>query len=75
MENQVEDDVKVNNRHSLVLKLDSEKVYDWASWGHLDKVLEKKGFCSKWRRWVKGYFSTSTFAVIINGEPKAWFRN
>ena len=39
----------------------------------LDKVLERKGFGSRWRSWISGCLATSTFSVIVNGEPKSWF--
>ena len=57
----------------LVFKLDSEKAYDRVSWSFLDKVLERKGFGLRWRSWISGCLATSSFSVIVNGQPKAWF--
>ena len=69
--NEVVDDVRSQRKHGLVFKLDFEKVYDRLSWGFLDKVKEWKGFGKRWRNWISGCLSSSSFAVIVNGKPKS----
>ena len=36
----------------LALKLAMSKAYDRVEWGFLDSVIERLGFCAKWRGWV-----------------------
>ena len=38
-------------------------------------MLERKRFGSRWRSWISGCLATSIFLVIVNGEPKSWFRS
>ena len=54
----------------VVFKIDFEKAYDFVEWGFLDFVLEKKGFGSLWRKWIRGCLSTVSFSVFINGRPR-----
>lgn len=72
--NEVVDDVKSLKKKGLVFKLDFEKAYDRVNWGFLDKVMDRKGFGERWRKWISGCLSSCTFAVIVNGEPKSWFK-
>ena len=73
--NEVVDDMRKWSKQCLAFKLDFEKAYDGVSWSLLDKVLERKGFGSRWRSWISVCLPTSTFSVIVNGEPKAWFHD
>ncbi|XP_057800052.1 uncharacterized protein LOC131015604 [Salvia miltiorrhiza] len=44
---------KVRGRYGTVaLKIDISKAYDRVCWDYLEAVLEKLGFCSKWRGWM-----------------------
>ena len=56
-----------------MLKIDFEKAYDMLDWNFLDFVMEKKGFDTKWRKWVKGCLSSVSFSVIINGKERKHF--
>lgn len=42
-------------------------------WDFLDKVLQYKGFGTKWRRWIRACISTTSFSIIINGKPRGKF--
>ena len=39
----------------VVFKIDLEKIYDHVDWGFLDHVLERTGFGSRWRSWMRGF--------------------
>ena len=72
--NEVVDDIRSQGNLGLVFKLDFEKAYDRVCWGFLDKVLDRKGFGKRWRNWISGCLSSSSFAVIVNGKPRSWFK-
>ena len=40
------------------------------SWGILDHVLERKDFNTKWRSWIRGCLSSTSFVVLINENAK-----
>ena len=69
--NKVVDDIRKRSKQCLAFKLDFEKVYDRVSWSFLDKVLQRKGFGPRCRSWILDCLATSTFSVIVNGEPKS----
>ncbi|RVW84852.1 putative mitochondrial protein [Vitis vinifera] len=48
--------------------------YDPVTWDFLDHVLEKKGFSPRWRKWMRGCLSSVSFAVLVNGNGKGWFK-
>ena len=43
-------------------------------WGFLDHVLERKRFSPKWRSWMRGCLSSSSFAILVNGNAKGWVK-
>ena len=54
----------------VVFKIDFEKAYYHVDWGFLDYVLERKGFSLRWRSWMRGCLSSTTFAILVNGNAK-----
>ncbi|RVW76018.1 hypothetical protein CK203_055322 [Vitis vinifera] len=58
----------------VVFKIDFEKAYDHVKWDFLDHVLEKKGFSSKWRSWMRGCLSSVSYAILVNGNAKGWVK-
>lgn len=67
--NETVDDLFVNKRDGLVCKLDLEKAYDYINWNFVDRM----GFSSKWRKWMKTCITTS-FVVFINEGPSNFFK-
>ncbi|RVW38699.1 hypothetical protein CK203_077511 [Vitis vinifera] len=59
--NEVVDEKKRSREEGVVFKIDFEKAYDHVDWGFLDHVLERKGFSSKWRSWIRGCLSFIKF--------------
>lgn len=58
----------------MVCKIDMEKVYDHVNWLFLDRVLQKMGFGSRWKNWMKICVSSPFFSILVNGSPKDFFR-
>lgn len=57
----------------MIIKLDVGKAYDTINW-HVDiVVLIKMGFPSKWIAWISSCLKTSSFSLLINGQPTSWF--
>lgn len=42
--------------------------------GFLDRILNWKGFGDRWRSWIRSCLSSISFAVVVNGQPKYWFK-
>jgi hypothetical protein len=47
--NEIIDNAKKSGKKCLVFKVDFEKAYDSVDWGFLDYMLQRFGFCDKWR--------------------------
>ncbi|XP_039060736.1 uncharacterized protein LOC120204786 [Hibiscus syriacus] len=52
-----------------VFKADFKKAYDLVDWNILFLVMEKMGFGSRWRGWIKKCVSTASVSVLVNGVP------
>ncbi|GLT68412.1 hypothetical protein SLA2020_406460, partial [Shorea laevis] len=72
--NEVIHEAKKRKRPTLIFKADFEKAYDSVNWNFLDSMMEKLGFCLKWRRWIRECLSTSSVSVLVNGSPTEEFR-
>ena len=72
--NEVVEDYRRSNKEGLVFKIDFEKAYDNVNWDFLDYVLQKKNFSSKWRSWIRGFLSSVSYSVLINGRPRGKFK-
>ena len=72
--NEIVEEYRKRGKPGVVFKIDFEKAYDCVEWGFLDFVLQKKGFGSVWRKWIRGCLSTVSFSVFINGRPRGKFR-
>ncbi|GLT25250.1 hypothetical protein SLA2020_003940 [Shorea laevis] len=67
--NEVIHEAKRRKRSTLIFKADFEKAYDSVNWEFWNRMMEKFGFCRKWRMWIKECLSTATVLVLVNGSP------
>ena len=37
----------------------------------LDHILQSKGFSSKWRSWMRGCLSSTSFGILVNENVKS----
>ena len=72
--NEVVDEKRRSREEGVVFKIDFEKAYDHVDWEFLDHVLERKGFSLRWRSWMRGCLSSTTFAILVNGNAKGWVK-
>ncbi|RVW91431.1 putative ribonuclease H protein [Vitis vinifera] len=55
----------VEGRHILDAVLIANEVVD---------EKRRKGFSLKWRFWIRGCLSSSSFAILVNGNAKGWVK-
>ena len=67
--NEVIAEAKFKNNPCMVFKVDFEKAYDSVSWGFLNYMMMRMGFCERWRKWIYGCLSSATISILINGSP------
>lgn len=67
--NELIDEVKRRKRPTLIFKADFEKAYNSVNWNFLDSMMDKFGFCLKWRRWIKECLSSSIVLMLVNSSP------
>ena len=72
--NEVVDEKRRSGGEGVVFKIDFEKAYDHVEWGFLDHVLQRKRFSQKWRSWMRDCLSSSSFAILVNGNAKGWVK-
>ena len=71
--NEVVEEAKRCKKPTLVLKVDFEKAYDSVSWSFLEYMLDRMGFCLKWRNWIDACMQSATVSILINGSPTKEF--
>ncbi|GJW59143.1 RNA-directed DNA polymerase, eukaryota, reverse transcriptase zinc-binding domain protein [Tanacetum coccineum] len=59
---------KSRKKQALLFKVDFQKAFDSVRWDHLDDILGKFGFGSKWRGWIRGCLHSSKASVFVNGS-------
>ncbi|RVW16749.1 hypothetical protein CK203_076445 [Vitis vinifera] len=55
----------VEGRHILDVALIANEVVD---------EKRRKGFSQKWRSWIRGCLSSSSFTILVNGNAKGWVK-
>lgn len=72
--NEVVHDAQRRNSPTLVFKVDYEKAYNSIKWSFLTYVLRRMNFDAKWIWWIRGFLSSSTLSVLVNGSPTEEFK-
>jgi hypothetical protein len=67
--NEVVDMARRNGQSCLIFKVDFEKAYDSVEWSFLDYMLDRFGFCSKWKDWIRSCIFAENMSILINGSP------
>ncbi|GKU90659.1 hypothetical protein SLEP1_g4626 [Rubroshorea leprosula] len=71
--NEVIDEAKKKRKKAFLFKIDFEKAYDKVSWSFLDHMMQKMGFCEKWRLWIQECLRSSLVSILVNGSPSRQF--
>lgn len=71
--NEVCNSLKTRKAHGFILKIDFEKAFHFVNWDFLFEVLERKGLGSKFISWIKFYYSSARYSVLVNGSPSKEF--
>ena len=56
-----------HKRLAFFLKLEFAKAFDTLDWAFLLKVLQARGFGTRWCGWISSLLSLGFFSVLING--------
>ena len=56
----------------MAIKLDIRKVYDQVEWEFLRHIMLKLGIDAQWVQLAMETVTTTTYSVIVNGEPKGF---
>lgn len=59
---------------AMFIKLDMAKAYGRVKWAFLFKLLEAFSFAGDWIEWVRSCVTSSSFSVLVNGEPSELFK-
>ncbi|GKV05619.1 hypothetical protein SLEP1_g17606 [Rubroshorea leprosula] len=62
--NEVVEEAKKKKKKAFLFKIDFEKAYDKVSWDFLDYMMQRMGFCAKWRNWIQECLRTSLVSVL-----------
>nr|GEW00533.1 putative reverse transcriptase domain-containing protein [Tanacetum cinerariifolium] len=59
---------KDKKKQALMFKVDFQKAFDSIRWDHLDDILDKFGFGSRWQGWIRGCLHSSKALILVNGN-------
>ena len=66
--------INKGKQNSFALKLDLSKSYDKVSWTFVRLILIQLRMDMEMAEWIMGCIQSTSFAVLINGSPSAFFR-
>lgn len=56
------------------MKLDIEMAFDKISWKFINFMLHKKGFPTKWRKWIMACITSVQYSILINGKLRGAYK-
>ena len=63
---------RIGKKGQMTVKLDISKVYDRVEWVFLRQIMLKLGFEGRWVHLAMETIHTTTYSVLINGEPQGY---
>jgi hypothetical protein len=67
--------IKNKKLQAIILKLDLKKAYDCTNWDFLRLILLQCGFGLPTTNWIMACVSSTTYAILINGEASNFFKS
>lgn len=64
--NEIIHQAKKNKGSCFIFKVDFERAF-------LDYMMERLGFCVKWRNWISTCLKSASASVLVNGSPTEEF--
>lgn len=61
--------LKSSKHHAFLIKLNLAKAFDRLEWNFINAVLQRLGLQSSFIRLITTCISTTSFSVLVNGEP------
>ncbi|XP_020264999.1 uncharacterized protein LOC109840677 [Asparagus officinalis] len=55
------------------IKIDFDNVFDSLNWKFIIDLLKARGFGPRWCSWIHNIISSSSCAVLVNGQPTKFF--
>ena len=62
-----------SKERAMFMNINMAKAYDQVSWEFLHKILLAFGFAKEWVNWILSCVISSSFSVLVNGEPSDLF--
>ncbi|CAL0304706.1 unnamed protein product [Lupinus luteus] len=69
----IEQAKKSNADDCFIFKVNFEKAYDSVNWSFLLYMMERMGFCCRWRNWIKACLQSNSVSILVNGSPTTEF--
>ena len=63
------DSMATSREREMFVKLDMAKAYDRVKWSFLRSILLSFGFSSNWVSWTTSCVTSTSFSILINGQP------
>ncbi|XP_058755694.1 uncharacterized protein LOC131628904 [Vicia villosa] len=72
--NEIVDFARRSKKECFLFKVDFTKAYNYVLWDFLRFMLRRMGFGSKWRLWTEACIFSTSYLVLVNGNPTKEFR-